>query len=730
MSFNIQEYVVFDRSGRAFCPSCALKKGRRPSQKSLAVLPSGAYKCHAGCTPDEIRRALGQSKQVVPMDPYRQKSMQLMDQDLKWGVESLLTSQNPNGLESRRWLEEKGITAEMIRHFRLGLVGDSISIPIPVDERGNSFYLKRRISPWTGSKAWSQKGIPAMVYFTHKPEGASQTWLCEGEWDAILLGWKLYQEGIQEIAVATFTCGCNGVPKKEELDRLPGVVTVFYDLDDPGKKGAYKVARALKPRGRIAEVPSVENPPGGWDISNALHQGFTLEDLRKAAEEAVFPEEEIVSLILGKPANVSYLQAMEEVERILAIEDPGERLWELASFSKQTPFTTQLLQKIFTERQHTQVKFAPVDVQETINQQLPERQWLIGSHISFGTVVLLYADGGVGKSLLAYDLTKAVALGSPWNGFPVKQARVLIIQTDEPEIDTCERLRIARFEEIGTEKVYIERNWQFSQMQKLKQWVAEYQPGLIIIDSFTSCNRFSELEEKDMTYALGLLDLGQLASEFNCSVLILHHENKLGGVRGSTAIRNSVSEVWHLRKGEPKENLPLLQRVLEIEKSRSGCNCTSIIELDPEDNSWTHHGEMGADENGTQPLSTRLLNYLNDHRGTWFEPEELTHEFANTSRDQIRKALERWRRQGVLRGEDRLKRTQTGATRYKVYASAHLSENLSSVAQTQSQQSFSTLDMTSTSDPRVQRVEPAPSKDHATLDTPDRQVTYNPHDPF
>lgn len=86
--------------------------------------------------------------------------------------------------------------------------------------------------------------------------------------------------------------------------------------------------------------------------------------------------------------------------------------------------------------------------------------------------------------------------------------------------------------------------------------------------------------------------LWQLASQCRCSVLVLHHENKLGGVRGTTAIRNSVSEVWHLRKGEPKENLTPLKRVLEIEKSRSGCNGVSIIELDPEDYSWIHHGDM------------------------------------------------------------------------------------------------------------------------------------------
>jgi len=333
-------------------------------------------------------------------------------------------------------------------------------------------------------------------------------------------------------------------------------------------------------------------------------------------------------------------------------------------------------------------------------------------------VVLLYADGGVGKSLLAYDLTKAVALGIPWNHFPTLQSRVLIIQTDEPEIDTCERLRIARFAEIGREKVFIERHWQFSQINKLKTWIQDYQPRFIVIDSLTSCNRFSEIEEKDMTYALGLMDMVELASTHQCSVLVLHHENKLGGVRGSTAIRNAVSEVWHLKKPD-KEQFSPLQRLLDIEKSRSGCNSISVIELDPEDNSWKHHGEVGDPNSGKPPLSTQLLQHLQTHPGTFFEPDELQYEFPGTSRDQIRKALERWRKQGLLQAEERLKKNPTGANRYKVYRSPEgvIPKTVSSVAQTSSQPAFQTLDMQPTTHTCVQRIEPSPSKDPTTLDT-------------
>ncbi len=227
-----------------------------------------------------------------------------------------------------------------------------------------------------------------------------------------------------------------------------------------------------------------------------------------------------------------------------------------------------------------------------------------------------------------------------------------------------------------------------------------------------------------MTYALGLMDMVELASTHQCSVLVLHHENKLGGVRGSTAIRNAVSEVWHLKKPDKRisgaehlEQFSPLQRLLDIEKSRSGCNSISVIELDPEDNSWKHHGELGDPNSGKPPLSTRLLQHLQAHPGTCFEPDELVLEFPNTNRDQIRKALERWRKQGLLQAEERLKKNPTGANRYKVYRSPVLPKTVSSVAQTQSEQAFQTLDTQLMTKTCVQRTEPAPRKDPTTLDT-------------
>ena len=53
-----------------------------------------------------------------------------------------------------------------------------------------------------------------------------------------------------------------------------------------------------------------------------------------------------------------------------------------------------------------------------------------------------------------------------------------------------------------------------------------------------------------------------------CAIIIIHHDNKEGGYRGSTAIRAAVSEMWHVAEipEDKREHLPnyLNQRLVTI----------------------------------------------------------------------------------------------------------------------------------------------------------------------
>jgi hypothetical protein len=101
----------------------------------------------------------------------------------------LLGGNTPDAVSARAWLNNRGITSDMTAHYQLGLMYAGISIPIPTG-RGD-YYIKRRVNPWGGEKSWTQKGIPAMVFFTHQPEGARDgMYLCP----RFFLNWRTYKK--------------------------------------------------------------------------------------------------------------------------------------------------------------------------------------------------------------------------------------------------------------------------------------------------------------------------------------------------------------------------------------------------------------------------------------------------------------------------------------------------------------------------------------------------------
>lgn len=368
---------------------------------------------------------------------------------------------------------------------------------------------------------------------------------------------------------------------------------------------------------------------------------------------------------------LNYESVMAQVEQIMQLTDPALQMWKLEQIAKRANISSKKLQEIYFTKVNSSSKFVPVDIHDFLSLNPGEREWLIAGMISDATTLLLYADGGVGKTLLAYALCKAIATGQPWNEHLTQQGKVLIIQTDEPSIDTNERLNIAGFSDIPKGRISIETNWQFSQIRQLRQWIEYEKPAFVMIDSLTSANRNASVEEKDASYGSVLYELRDIANEFHCSIMVLHHENKGGSARGTTAILNNVSEVWHLQKGNKDEKLTDKQRILEIKKSRSGCNGRFLIELNEDDYSW--HKQ----ENTSQPQSKkeRILAFLQERPGVQFTPEELASEFGGTV-DSVRKILDRLKKSGQIQTEQREKTTGQGnRSKYNVYFYPDLSNS-------------------------------------------------------
>ena len=302
-------------------------------------------------------------------------------------------------------------------------------------------------------------------------------------------------------------------------------------------------------------------------------------------------------------------------------------------------------------------KFEPIPVQQFLGSVFDSRRWIVSKFIPSGTAMILYAESGVGKSLFIYYLVKCITQRMPFLGARTRFCKVLIIQTDEPTIDTHERLSVGGFDNCPDDSVFIESSWHFSQLNQLQEWVLEHKPGLVIIDSLTSCNKGELESEKDSSYGDVIYDLQEIANRSGATFLLLHHENKQGIIRGTTTIKSNPSEIIRLIKDKNICQSPT-QRVLEVEKSRVGSFYKLLIELRPSDYSWTLIDNLDTDAVSTssnQNLSVEIQGYLDAHNAERFSVSDLE-KVLNYAYDpqSIRQECEALRRLGIITGESLL----------------------------------------------------------------------------
>ncbi len=510
MTFNIKDHLDLDAKGRAVCPSCIAAKGEDHKKRNLSVdLTSGAYHCFAGCTSEDIRAAIGQPKDaqvpqaLAPVPPA--KPVSISAAAVQQQHDRLMTGSK----QAKEWLTQRGITEAMMQHYKLGIVRKYLNnaqhwcISLPFKQSNEQFYQKLRIAPWRpvdeSPMPWYQKGIPAQVWLTNAPQNATSTWLCEGEWDAMLLGYEVAKLQLP-VAVACFTCGCDTVPPSAQLDLLPGkTVVIWYDRNDkptkrgriPGDEGAKKVAIALGDRGLIGTVPMPDNcDVNGWDVSNALAAGYKVEDFVKGAIAA---------------APVIEVKA-----------------------KKENPLRSHLATN-----------------DELIARAPDYVEWLVNDILTSNELFLLAAPPRGGKSLFAMGLSKAVATGSNFLDRPVMQGPVIYVNLEDADAKIRERVEAQEWP--ADIDVYWLNLFKLSQLHELIEIIEEFEPRLVVLDTLSRI-RSEGISESSAEMSQVLEPLQECAKRCNTCILLIHHTKKINvednesmeaaeSIRGSSAIR-------------------------------------------------------------------------------------------------------------------------------------------------------------------------------------------------
>lgn len=175
--------------------------------------------------------------------------------------------------------------------------------------------------------------------------------------------------------------------------------------------------------------------------------------------------------------------------------------------------------------------------------------WCVHEMIAQGSVTLISAESGTGKTWLAYYVAACVARGLPVIGRPVKQSTVLYLDGENPLYVVKQRLLDLGL--TATPGLTIWGGWnQWPPPNPENPLVLEFarqQKGLIIYDSLIE---FHPGSEQSSTETRAFMRQFRALANLGATVIVLHNAGKAESsklYRGSSDIKAAVDTAYQLR---------------------------------------------------------------------------------------------------------------------------------------------------------------------------------------
>ncbi|MEN6385973.1 MAG: AAA family ATPase, partial [Phycisphaerales bacterium] len=183
--------------------------------------------------------------------------------------------------------------------------------------------------------------------------------------------------------------------------------------------------------------------------------------------------------------------------------------------------------------------------------------YLVEGIISQGSVTIVTGEAGDGKTWSLLDLGVCVAGGIPWIGdYQTKQGNVLFI--DEESGLTRFNLRLKKvMSGHGVDDslpLYFTSLSLFDltkkgDLQELDRLVKQLNISLVIVDAFTDViPGVDENLVKDIGPVMA--GLRTIAESNKVAIVLIHHNNKRGSYRGSTALKGAVDNLISISKSD------------------------------------------------------------------------------------------------------------------------------------------------------------------------------------
>jgi len=180
-------------------------------------------------------------------------------------------------------------------------------------------------------------------------------------------------------------------------------------------------------------------------------------------------------------------------------------------------------------------------------------EWLVERIIPSCSVGFLVGETQSFKSFISVAIASSIASGYPFGTLKTGGSSLVIYVAAEGGIALARRVKAweDRFGEVGRALVIVKRAINLanindsnilSDLLRKKSMELGLNPSLIVIDTFSQCSQVKD-ENSAAETANYLAACTRFATEHRVCVLNVHHCNKRGGIRGSSAIISNADFV-------------------------------------------------------------------------------------------------------------------------------------------------------------------------------------------